>query len=86
MELDPELENYYNTYFDLFQTEGWQAFQEDVKEASETIQLLLLQDAKELHFAQGQLTVFHRLLNWENAISNAYDSFQEEAKQTEDNG
>ena len=40
MELDPELENYYNTYFDLFQTEGWQAFQEDVKEASETIQLL----------------------------------------------
>lgn len=69
----PELQKYYEDYMDLFVTEGWKAFQEDLKAASESIDILSLEDAKQLHIAQGKLDVFLRLQNWETAIRNAHD-------------
>lgn len=69
----PELQKYYEDYMDLFVTEGWKAFQEDIKAASDSIDILSLNDAKELHISQGKLDVFLRLLNWEQAIRNSYD-------------
>jgi len=72
--MEHEVENYYNAYLDLFQQEGWAQFQADVKAAADAINILALQDAKELHIAQGQLQVFNRLLNWEDAIANSYET------------
>ena len=72
--LDKEVENYYEAYFDLFMQAGWQQFMSDVQAASDSIQLLAIQDAKELHLAQGQMQVFQRLLNWQDSIANTYDS------------
>jgi len=79
MMLEPEVEQYYNTYFELFMQEGWEQFMADVQSAADTIQLLALQDAKELHIAQGQMQVFQRLLNWQNSITNGYELVKEEA-------
>ena len=62
---------------------GWQQFMSDVQDASDSIQLLAIQDAKELHLAQGQLQVFQRLLNWQDSITNTYDSVVAEAEQEE---
>ena len=81
--LDKEVENYYEAYFDLFMQAGWQQFMSDVQAASDSIQLLALQDAKELHLAQGQMQVFQRLLNWQDSITNTYDSLVAEAEQEE---
>ena len=81
--LDKEVENYYEAYFDLFMQAGWQQFMSDVQSASDSIQLLALQDAKELHLAQGQMQVFQRLLNWQDSITNTYDSVVAEAEQEE---
>jgi len=64
---------------------GWQQFMSDVQAASDSIQLLALQDAKELHLAQGQMQVFQRLLNWQDSITNTYDSVVAEAEQEEFN-
>jgi len=72
--MEQEVQNYYNAYLDLFQQAGWAQFQADVKAAADTINILALQDAKELHLAQGQLQVFNRLLNWEDAIANSYET------------
>ena len=72
--MEHEVQNYYNAYLDLFQQEGWAQFQADVKAAADAINILALQDAKELHIAQGQLQVFNRLLNWEDAIANSYET------------
>lgn len=81
--LDPEVDNYYQTYFDLFNQTGWAQFQADVQAAKETIQILSLQDAKDLHLAQGKLEVFNRLLNWQDAISNSYEQILQEAESNE---
>jgi len=81
--IDKEVENYYEAYFDLFMQAGWQQFMSDVQAASDSIQLLAIQDAKELHLAQGQLQVFQRLLNWQDSITNTYDSVVAEAEQEE---
>ena len=83
--LEPEVEQYYNTYFDLFMTDGWNQFISDIQAAIDTTNILALQDAKDLHLKQGQLLVFERLLNWEDSIKNAYESIQEES-QEESNG
>lgn len=80
MKLDPEVENYYNNYFELFMQEGWQQFQSDVQQAIDSFYILGIQDAKELHLVQGQLQVFQRLLNWQDSITNTYESLLEEAQ------
>ena len=72
--LDAETEQYYNTYFDLFMLDGWNQFLADVQAAADTINLLALTDAKELHIAQGQMQVFQKLLNWQDSITNTYDA------------
>ena len=81
--IDKEVENYYEAYFDLFMQAGWQQFMSDVQAASDSIQLLAIQDAKELHLAQGQMQVFQRLLNWQDSITNTYDYVVAEAEQEE---
>ena len=81
--IDKEVENYYEAYFDLFMQAGWQQFMSDVQAASDSIQLLAIKDAKELHLAQGQMQVFQRLLNWQDSITNTYDSVVAEAEQEE---
>ena len=81
--VDKEVENYYEAYFDLFMQAGWQQFISDVQSASDSIQLLALQDAKELHLAQGQMQVFQRLLSWQDSITNGYDLVKQEEEQEE---
>lgn len=78
--LEPEVQKYYNTYFDLFMTDGWKQFMTDIQSAIDTHSILALQDAKDLHLKQGQLQVFYRLLNWEDSIKNAYESVLEESQ------
>ncbi len=82
--LEPEVEQYYNSYFELFMQEGWEQFMTDVQQAVDTIQILAIQDAKELHLAQGQLQVFQRLLTWQDSITNTYEAALEEANYTEE--
>ena len=71
--MTPDLQKYYEDYADLFLTDGWKQFQEDIEAAALTINIMSMQDAKDLHISQGKLDVFQRLLNWQNSIENAYD-------------
>ena len=77
----PELQKYYEDYADLFLTDGWKQFQEDIQAAALTINIMSLKDAKDLHVSQGKLDVFQRLLNWQNSIDNAYDELLNEEKE-----
>lgn len=60
---------------DLFQQEGWKQLRGDLQDTADSIHILSLNDSKDLHLAQGQLNVLHRLLSWEEAIGNSYDEF-----------
>ena len=80
--LEPEVEQYYNNYFELFMLEGWEQFMNDVTQAVATIQIPAIKDAKAFHLAQGQLQEFQRLLTWQDSITNTYESALEEANYT----
>lgn len=60
---------------DLFQQEGWKQLRGDLQDTADSIHILSLNDSKDLHLAQGQLNILHRLLSWEEAIGNSYDEF-----------
>lgn len=79
--MTPELQKYYEDYADLFMTDGWKAFQEDIQAAALTINIMAMKDAKDLHISQGKLDVFQRLLNWQNSIENAYEELLQEEKE-----
>jgi hypothetical protein len=79
--MTPELQKYYEDYADLFMTDGWKQFQEDIQSAALTINIMSLKDAKDLHISQGKLDVFQRLLNWQNSIENAYEEILIEEKE-----
>jgi hypothetical protein len=80
-QITPELQKYYEDYADLFMTEGWKTFQEDIQEAANTINIMSIKDAKDLHISQGKLDIFYRLLNWQNSIENAYEELLQEEKE-----
>ena len=79
--MTPELRKYYEDYADLFMTDGWKTFQQDIIAAASTINIMALKDAKDLHISQGQLDVFQRLINWQNSIENAYEELLREEKE-----
>jgi hypothetical protein len=71
--MTPETQKYYEDYADLFLTDGWKAFQEDIQAATSTINIMSMADARDLHISQGKLDVFQRLLSWQNSIETAYE-------------
>jgi hypothetical protein len=79
----PELQKYFESYFDLFLTDGWKQFMEDVKESADSFNLRHVENESGLKFAQGQLLILDRLINWEAGIRNTYDTVQEEEKEEE---
>jgi len=76
--MTPELEKYYETYFDLFTTDGWKQFIEDVSESAKTFDVRHVPDEGALKFIQGQLMVMDRMLNWEASVEVAYTQLKEE--------
>ena len=76
--MDKELQEYYDNYFSLFQHAGWKQLMEDLEDTTESFDVLKLKDAKELHYAQGQLNILNTLLNWKDSMSNAYENIKQE--------
>ena len=76
--MTPELQKYYETYFDLFTTDGWKQFVEDIKDSSKNFDLRHVPDESSLKFCQGQLLVLDMILNWEASVENTYTQLKEE--------
>ena len=81
--MTPELEKYYETYFDLFTTNGWKQFIEDIEANTQHFNVRNVKDDGELKLMQGQLLILDQLVNWEVSVRNAYDSIKEEEKDEE---
>lgn len=79
--MTPELEKYYETYFDLFTTDGWKQFVEDIQESAKTFDVRNVPDEKALKFVQGQLLIMDKLLNWEASVEVAYNQVKEESEE-----
>ena len=72
--MDRDDEAYYNSYFDLFRTDGWKQLIGELTQNAATINnVTVVKDTQDLYFRQGQLEVLLYLLKFEDSINNSYD-------------
>ena len=72
--MDRDDEAYYNSYFDLFRTDGWKQLIGELTHNAATINnVTVVKDTQDLYFRQGQLEVLLYLLQFEDSINNSYD-------------
>ena len=77
--MTPEVEKYYETYFDLFTTDGWKQFVQDISDNRQQFDIRTIEEFGDLRFSQGQLKVIDHVINWESLIRNAYDEIVDDA-------
>ena len=77
--MDKELEQYYESYLDLFMTDGWKNFVEDFQlAASELSNIRRVSTLEDMKFIQGKLEVIDNILNFETNIKNTFESYQDD--------
>lgn len=79
MPLDPELDrHYYKPLFDMFQSRGWQVFQQDLEEAIEATNTFDgCEESRDYFMRHGYLNGLRRFLAYENIIEQSYAAEQE---------
>lgn len=76
--MSPELQKYYEDYFDLFSNKGWNQLKEDFKNNALAINSVeAAKDENDLHFRKGQLSVIAHVLNLEAMVEQGYNDAQE---------
>lgn len=77
--MDKDTEQYFERYFDLFATDGWKQFIEDMKENKESLSdILSIKDANEFFHRKGQINVLSLILNFQDAIEQSFKENQNE--------
>ena len=72
--IDQETEQYYNKYFDLFNTPGWKQLIEELQQNALVINSVeATKDQNDLYVRKGQLNVLAYILNFENTTNNNYE-------------
>lgn len=68
-----EEEKYYETYFDLFASDGWKQFISEIKEILQSHRIEDIKDEKHLSYVKGQREAYHRVARFGGSIKNAYE-------------
>ena len=82
-----EQRKYYETYFNLFLTDGWKQLIEDVEDSAQTVERSTVYNAnteRELHHAKGSLMVYNYLLRLEESLRDAYDILEADLQYNEE--
>lgn len=79
MSMTPELEKYYEQYFDLFVTDGWKQFILDISANLESFDIRSIEKFGDLRYSQGQVKVIDQIMNWETLIRNTYAELEQDA-------
>ena len=77
--IDKDLEQYYNTYRDLFANEGFKLLVQDLTNNANVINSVeATKDSNDMYFRKGQLSIIANIINLEAQIQAAEESIQEE--------
>lgn len=68
-----EEEKYYERYFDLFLSDGWKQFINDITETLDTHRIEDIKDSDHLAYLKGERAVLLKMQSFETAIKNNYD-------------
>ena len=70
--MNNETETYFRNLNDMFRTEGWQIFLDDIKQGAVSVNSIeLAKDEQDLYFRKGQLAVMANILNIEAQVAAA---------------
>ena len=76
-----ELEEYYNSLFEVFSTKGWKYLIEDWEKAiSHLDQVSTVRDSRDLDYRQGSLAVLTSLISLKSTSESAHKQIQEEGE------
>ena len=73
-----EEEEYYDAYFDMFHTNGWKQFIDEINDIINGFRIEDIKDEKHLSLVQGQLQMLTRTANFEDGLRNTYDDLTED--------
>ena len=77
--MDKDLTKYFETYFDLFASEGWKQFIEDTEGNINLVSdLMSVKDANDLYYRKGQLETLNRIVNFKELIERSYKEQQQD--------
>lgn len=77
--MDKDLATYFETYFDLFASEGWKQFIEDTEGNINLVSdLMSVKDANDLYYRKGQLETLNRIVNFKELIERSYKEQQQD--------
>jgi len=77
--MEPNLENYYNLYDDLFLTDGWKQFVADfTKNANVINSVEATTDNDDLRFRKGQLNIIASIIHLEEMIKQSREAAEAE--------
>ena len=71
--MDQELQQQYDNYFEMFATEGWKQFVEDLEDISDNFRIEDIKDDVDLANIKGQLKVLKQILYCEDSIRRTHD-------------
>ena len=71
--MDEGLQKYYEGLLEMFLTEGWSTFMEDMESVRDSITIEGLKSEEDFWKAKGKLEVLNRVLAFEGAMKAAYD-------------
>ncbi len=77
--MDKETQEYYDTYFSLFASDGWKQLVSDF--GNNVLQINSVEAAKDsddLFFRKGQLNILGHLLNLQAIVENNYEEASKE--------
>ena len=80
--MSPDEEKYYDNYFSLFVTEGWQEFVSEIQTIIDNQRIEDIKDESQLNYIKGERAAFKRITQFEGGIRLSYDLIKErEAEQ-----
>ena len=72
--MTPELEKYYENYFDLFTSSGWKQFLEEAQDGYDALDVEKCKDWDSFLVTKTRREQLNAILNFENLIRVAYDN------------
>jgi len=78
--VDKDLENYFEKYWELFASEGWHQFIEDMEDNRTLMSdMMAVKDANDFYYRKGQLEALNRIVNFQSALEAAYKEHDDES-------
>lgn len=74
--MSPEEQKYYETYFDLFMTNGWKQFIEEINDILDNHRIEDIKNETHLAFVKGERDALFRVRRFETGIKSTYDVLQ----------